>query len=58
IDPDEFYKKLEKWMGELDEDPFEWTFDNMRRNSDGKYTDFDIAINLIKGTENVAGKSQ
>ncbi|CAG8456529.1 44427_t:CDS:2 [Gigaspora margarita] len=55
IDPDEFYKNLEKWVDELDEDPFEWTFDNMRRNSDGRYADFDIAINLIKGTENVAG---
>ncbi|CAG8688651.1 14198_t:CDS:2, partial [Racocetra persica] len=55
INSDKFYKKLEEWFDGLDEDPYEWNIDNLIRKSDGKYADFDIAINLIKGTENVAG---
>ncbi|CAG8720098.1 19086_t:CDS:2, partial [Dentiscutata erythropus] len=55
VDPDKFHKKVENWLDGLDEDPFEWSFGNLIRDSDGNYADFDIAINLIKGTENVAG---
>ncbi|KAF0333070.1 heme peroxidase [Gigaspora margarita] len=55
VDLNTFIKKLKEWSSGLPEDPSEWTFNNMKRDKNGKFNDSDIAEELIKGTEKISG---
>ncbi|CAG8580790.1 14171_t:CDS:2 [Racocetra fulgida] len=49
----EFKKVL--GIDDPEKDPSEWTFNNMKRDKNGKFKDSDIAEELIKGTDKIAG---
>ncbi|KAF0386431.1 linoleate diol synthase [Gigaspora margarita] len=55
VDPNTFVKKMSKWNRSLPKEPSKWTFNNMKRDKNGKFSDRDIAKELIEGTEKIAG---
>ncbi|CAG8496039.1 13286_t:CDS:2 [Ambispora leptoticha] len=55
IDVETFKKRFGEWLRNLPADPSEWTFNNMKRDENGNFPNSDIANELIKGTEKIAG---
>jgi linoleate 10R-lipoxygenase len=52
----QFLSGLGKWARGLPEDPAQWEFGNMKRQSDGAFQDGELVELLRVATENVAGK--
>jgi hypothetical protein len=46
------------WFRQIPKDPSQWSFNEMKRDSNNRFKDADIARELVLGTKRVSGKEE
>ena len=49
---------MAEWVRKIPNDPSKWSFNEMKRDSNNRFKDADIARELVLGTKRVSGKEE